>query len=721
MLTLNSLGFVPFPLDDESPTSSIQRTIQVNGFRDYKSLSDAIKCDQYSATSTSPLYVNSSIAQALRHCAPALTSRIESNFYTAANPVLLRSDLVIHGVVIKWHFIRHNSTTAFCSECHSAGHERFPKDIKLFIHCPFHNRRYVECCPNCSKKLQWQSLLKGQCKCGHQIISPKAKKTTVVPDHYLLEVIKDKNNDRFNLIQDILTKLEKIIEIDGHEIVLARRDLAITLSLVNIKEITKAMRDVLPCSTAEEIDLSLSLVETYLSETTLTQLRTRLYELTEIPQHHIANLRLRKTEILRYVRIDERGWRDYEIIRFLDPSTTSGAYNCSDAIKIKRDVNTLRKEGFLLVTKAEAYAQDDTLSLDRVRSLTGLPKAAIRQLSTKSSLLSSDIKPRQARRWPVFKPKQINHYNNRYICTQMLAAQLQVPKRIIQQVITKLAIEISASKSVYSTMIIKKTDRALLERGITIFYKDRPAHRSRINSLLLTEKTDKLLDIEECSALLGTSSKTMRELVATNGPIPVHFKGKNGRYLILAEHVQSFKKLYITSQEASKLLGISLHKLYGHLDSLGVKRTCGELKMGNGGYYLLADVLRITISGKKPKSTTDCSSNSNKSFDHPIGELCDNSNFTRKDFTRIFLTSRLFKYSRTNSEIHITKSDAKTIGNILKTHITHRAADFILHAPRNYTRMLVKRGKLSNGSLHIAGLIPRNIVLHYKETRELQR
>ncbi|MFY1664540.1 TniQ family protein [Pseudomonas sp. Pseu.R1] len=200
---MDDMIFLPYPLEEESPSSILKRFALGHGCECPAQLQDftfMINLNKSEMTICSPL-VQWIAARAGRDA-----QRFLAGFYIPLVREGKHGPFEINGTIVPSKFIR-RGPVAFCSQCWDERHERYIKDISLTECCPYHHRRYIHECPACHHKLYWISALNGRCACGHVFVSEACSDDDVYSERYLLETIRNQDSSALSKLKMLLLEL----------------------------------------------------------------------------------------------------------------------------------------------------------------------------------------------------------------------------------------------------------------------------------------------------------------------------------------------------------------------------------------------------------------------------------------------------------------------------------------------------------------------------------
>ncbi|VVO06987.1 hypothetical protein PS712_03143 [Pseudomonas fluorescens] len=201
---MSDLIFVPFPQEEESPTSMLKRFALHLGCEIPSQLCQLTIPLNFQA---SALSVEAPIAKWIAQRAGKYSSRFLDGFYRPLGQLKENMPFEIHGTQVSNRLIRFTGT-AFCSECWREGHEHSIKDFKPSLNCPYHNRRYLFRCPQCKKRLWWIDPLFCCCSCKHELVSEQCAVEDTAPESFILNCLRAKDISALDSLKRTLTQLQ---------------------------------------------------------------------------------------------------------------------------------------------------------------------------------------------------------------------------------------------------------------------------------------------------------------------------------------------------------------------------------------------------------------------------------------------------------------------------------------------------------------------------------
>ncbi|MCK8683256.1 TniQ family protein [Pseudomonas umsongensis] len=472
-MKISILSFVPFPLPDESPISAIQRTARANGFKNCHGLLSYLSKTTSLLTYGNCLLDNSAVSRALQVCSPEHADRIKANFYHTAHPLLMRASVLVGGVEISYSNFRRKDT-ALCTECLMEEHEKFPKDIKLFSNCPFHNRAFLFRCPTCNVRIKWKTQLTCHCECGERLVSPKVSDSEMAQDHYLLRLFQQGDTEKIASIQRILAVLEHETHSTDDAVRSARCALAIAISRRDVESMINEIHNCLPCSSADEIDVILTIFDTELGPSITTTLRQRLISTTAEQKTRVAKVTLSVAKLQEYIGMSQATWYNLKYRHAYFRGIGRGAkISLKNAIKLRKTLTSDKEFDHNPDQESLKNSQKQLFSISAVQHLTDMPEETIKTLALKTNILGLKkhyIKQTEKGSELLFGRNLIDLFNQRYVCSHRMAREWNIPIQTINNIIRAHHFELKKFKFIHETIIIKKICHCEFPRSSKALY-----------------------------------------------------------------------------------------------------------------------------------------------------------------------------------------------------------------------------------------------------------
>ncbi|WP_131726875.1 MULTISPECIES: helix-turn-helix domain-containing protein [Pseudomonas] len=704
-MKISYLSFIPFPLPDESPISAIQRTAKENGFKHCRALLSYLNKATHQSPYGNILLANSVISRTLQSFAPEYAEQISANFYSPIHPLIKHSNAIINGIEIRYSNLRFEGS-ALCTQCWKEGYEKFPKDIKLFSGCPFHNCAFLFNCPSCGNRIKWKIQLSDVCKCGERLISPKLSNSENSLNKYLLKIFQLGDTEQVVTIQRILTYLELETSTCDDNVKRARRALAIALSQGDVENIINSIHSCLPSSTAEEIDFILFFIKAELSETIAATLRQQLLLTTMEQKASVAEITLTIKNLIKYIGISARAWYPLKHQYCLFKGNGRAAkINLKEAIQLKKTVTADLQPRDDLGQKTLDLRRKHVLSISAVKYMTDIPEQSIKILALNTNLLG--LKKRYIRQIQqgselLFGRARIDAFNQRYVCSHYLSRKWNIPICEINDAISTHHLQLKECNFIKETIIINKS---FSQRVFSIVKQSHPcsthsAKRFNLLRITPTEASDYLTN-SECAKMLGISAGEIMYLIRER-IIPCHYKGSKGRYLISKQDALDFSRKYLRISELSKQLNISPMRVSRFLSSVGIMPVHGPLvNSGRNHFYSRTGISARTLNSlikhqhataqpPKPRFDTE---DLNSEFCISVNTICKKFSISKNMFYAYFIKNELISYKTFRTGRHITEKNAEKVCKILKNYVPYGMAAAILNVPRGYFRQLVSSKK----------------------------
>jgi len=704
------LAFLPFPLENESPTSAIQRTARTNGYKTCYELFRHLRKTTAQFIRTNVRLSNSPSARAFYLCAPHLADRLASNFYPPSRRFLKLPNAIIQNIEVEKTNLRFNET-AFCSECFKEGWERYPKDITLFAACPFHDKQYLIDCPKCDKKLKWQQMLEGRCICKHLLISPDAAAQDIRDAHFLLTLFRAGKPALFHSIQNSLRSLRKNTYTSNPTTKKHLTRLAIAITRDNLEDIIQSIYCCLPCRSKEDINIITAILQPCMNILTLSKIRQHL--LATPPQQHpsLAEFRISLRTLLTHLGINYQTWyRIKHRFSFLKLKEYRNMPTAGRIETVQKVLNYALQSRFNTPStqkdKSVVNRDKQLISINDFAALTCLPIKSIPILARKTKVFGAMHKPKHP--CLVIGKFWAQSFDEKYICAQQIARELKVKLYKVTRAIEAINIRVpNCNFSSAPAIIFRKDYARLIEQLLRPppFAPLSDPHKKFSANLpfVETSKNIDLLSCEQCAKLLSIDSGDIKNLIRL-GVVPCHVKGRNGKYLIAKKDALQFGESTIRPRELSTLLHIAQTRVVVVLVANGVSPLAGPwVKSGRTHLFKKSDITtrlinklaKINTPSQAKIKTTIPHIKDNSSLDFPITTLCEKYQISRETFYNRFLKAGVIEHQIYYGERYIDEKEKNKIEHLCRDYVTCRVADQMLSTPPGYTRSLLKSGRLT--------------------------
>ncbi|BBR52747.1 hypothetical protein [Pseudomonas putida] len=200
---MNRLSFIPLPFPEESPTSLLRRFALRHGFELAADLSNFTHINNIEKSIIS---CEGPLALWIAERAVSFREQFLEAFYRPVGRFTGHMPFKVLGTLTPNTMIRFGGI-AFCSACRAEGYDRFVKDLRPALFCPYHHRRYLFQCPNCSKKLRWFDPMFDKCTCGHILECSECSAQDCAPEQKLRTLILEKQDSTLEALRRTLTIL----------------------------------------------------------------------------------------------------------------------------------------------------------------------------------------------------------------------------------------------------------------------------------------------------------------------------------------------------------------------------------------------------------------------------------------------------------------------------------------------------------------------------------
>lgn len=708
---ISYLAFLPLPLENESPTSAIQRTARANGFPTCYKLFEYLRKATAQLIRANVILANSPAARAIYLCAPHAADRLTTNFYPPSHPFLKLTNAMIHGIEVEKINLRFNAT-AFCSECFKEGWERYPKDITLFAACPFHDKQYLIDCPECGKTLNWRQMLEGRCACKHSLNSPDAAAQDRRDAHFLLALFRDGKPATFHSIQNTLKSLRKNTYTSNPTTKTHLTRLAIAINRDDLEDIIQSIHCCLPCRSYEDINIITAILQPCMNILTLSKMRQRLAATPSQQSSSLAEFRISLRTLLTHLGINYQAW--YKIkhrFAFLKLKEYRHMPTTGRIDSVQKVLNCALHSSFntLPTQKDKSVVNRDKqlISIKDFAALTGLPIKSIPILARKTKIFGAIHKSKYS--CQVIGKFWAQSFDEKYVCAQQIARELKVKLYKVTHAIEAINIRIPECNFSGAPSIILRTDHAQL---IEQLLRPPPLAassdlRKKFSANLPFVEPSKNIDLlsgEQCAKFLSIERRDIHNLIRL-GIMPCHVKGRHGKYLVAKQDALQFSNSTFRPRELSSLLHIAQTRVALVLVANGVSPIAGPLaKNGLTHFFRKSDITPKLINKlakmKTPKKTNTKNirplRKDHSSLDHPITALCRKYKISSETFYNRFLKAGLIEHQTHYGERYISEKAHHKIEHLCRDYVTCPEADEMLSTSQGYTRSLLNSGRLTS-------------------------
>ena len=595
------LIYIPFPLQHESPTSMLKRLALKHGCTHSSEFARLINFKEWRHVDC--VRDRSIVSDIIAEHAGKFAGKFRSGFYLSGKDSPNRRFVMIAGTKVPSALVQGQST-AFCSECWEGGTEKFIKDLKTSLHYPYHNRRYLTCCPECSRRLDILTPLTDRCDCGHKLVSPRCSANECRLEKVMLQWILEGESKKIFLLYSTLRQLQyplkslersplKAIMLDAALSVVENCPTGLVSYLKYLQQLypdidNKLIAAKLYTLEPSELgtiarDIFLKAAGTKASVTKpiparppFTLTKKQVFVLLSTSVQHLSDL----TGDSRCAQICSKGYIiPLEDILYLQDLHTNYKYN---------QENDRTKLILSSMNRNEACAR---LNIDN-RLL--------------ASMVQSGVITRALRRWKrldIYFEADINKLSQTCISSHALATTYGTTVVKINNIAHNAGIvptheAFSTSSKLYShdsaneiAMILQRPRR---ERSKVKRYR-------KYSSIPETEKID-LLSTGAAALLVGMSVNVLKQLMA-QGLVEIAAVAVDKSFYVTRTEILKLRREVILAGEAATLLKIPLNRLTRTAISMGVKPLTGPLT--DGQCITTFNRRDIELLAESMKSTND--------------------------------------------------------------------------------------------------------------------
>ncbi|WP_162144827.1 TniQ family protein [Metapseudomonas resinovorans] len=736
---MSVLAFIPFPLPEESPSSLLKRAAHRNG---YRSINQFLAYHfNYPQTRINLFRRDSDIARYLCEQAGEHAETVKNGFYQSSHKVLTRPNLVINGIEIKKTLLRYNEA-AICSECIKEGWDKYIKDIRLALNCPYHYRRYLLFCPSCKRKFTWKNQTTIECKCKAKLNSPSCTEGEVWAEVQLLRLMRSQSQASMDLLSDSLSHLG-FNSSNGNPN--TNRIIFTTAIAIVFNDTNKIINGLISLSTQEttDINLILSKLSPLTPKHLISTVSNKLPTYTRA-KHPVAPLpfSLSRTQLQNYLIIPNSEWNKIRK-HPLFPKKESRLYSFSP-----QDINTIKTIQKLIREEPNnppcRKVPKSLINMTIASNILNVSTAVLREL-IHSNLLGKYYKYPKGPK--LLSAQHVRSFKKDYICVQALSNKTKKSIQSIKKAIAKLSIKVVPLRpnSKY-TAVISNSDADRITQELSSpspLTESKTRHKRSANLPFLNpNERSEYYCPKEIRKLTGLELSTIRAMIRSRILIST-FKSKFGTYLVHKNEVENFHKEYITISELSRILQTPRNMTTSILMSHGVSAQRAEkttlflrkdiplelvsstkVKPANSTHshmernsFSIAEVCRLTGATRRSindllqktilplrptpdQGQIEISSSELQAIQKHIRQsillssILDHYQISSQSFSRLFFLGNYLERLTIHKEIYISLRDQRRATNILERFCTCKQADILLNAPTGFARNLLKCGKI---------------------------
>lgn len=651
---MSKLIFIPVPLPEESPTSVLKRMAERHGCTTRAEL-----CHLGGGTSHEGalLYSDNDTIQRIADLIPEFGDRKNflSCFYTTRANFRGPPTKNVLGIELE-SLMLCSKGPQFCSACWQEGCERFFKDLKLSIYCPYHARKYLSHCPVCGHSLASLKVLSGSCHCVTLPESEHCEARTMVTEIKLLALFRSKNSDDLEKFQRYLLLLGYRSK-DSSTCFATRAVVLMALALVAgdeegiLRQLT-VLNQIYPGVPKRIICAKLAAIPTHETSRCIRQF-LRTDHVTSVDYEKDGGTHL--STIFSLSRAQIEGWQSIRVIearmlrRYKDLAPRHGWYDWQIAAKIAEVLLDVRLKRLL---GRQSPPVDH--SIKQVQKILVLSVAAIRR-AVLNGLLSPIIGLRG--QW-YFRQTDIEKFSKKHTSIQLLSIQSGYTTKKIRKTLKRFRInddELIGPAIKLPIISLQQKDAVLawLNRTSMIRYH-KVQHHHQLPHLTGSEVGIWHSSVQ-AAMQMHVHPCVVKELIG-RGLLSCSFRLKKGNgYAVSQASIDDFEETYMNVGEARALLQCnytSTTRILGELNIFPMEEN------GSDGiystYFLRSEVIAIAS--------------------------CLKSSFIDENLYSVDEAHRILKISRNSIKTLVNqgllqKSDVK---NIRHKFITKHSADEFL-------------------------------------------
>ena len=759
-----TLGFLPIPQADESPSSVIRRAALNNGFSSCTVYIGRLLCKNYVKNC---LFASQALAQHLDHAAASHGVSVSSAFYsTLLHPITRAMCARVGPLVVPLSLLKLNDG-AICTECWETGVEKNFKDIRGTGVCPVHARRYLTRCPACSRQFTWSNQIVERCRCGTKLVSPLVTSLDASPEKLLLDWMQNQQQKRFDLFADIMHALghseASKSEIENRHIFIS----AISLAGEHFDLGTPSLRFLIgPLSTVRKRMFLMKLLP-ILSSNTYTALCATIDHLRPLSRSETPpplNLTLTTEQTRNFLSISKHNW--HKIRKnplFPHSSRTKPSYCREEIISIKKIASEVIPKHYF---KPISTAPNIQISYTEAALLLNVPRPHFAQLMTQGFFgkKSTKIMPGQA----YIERQPVEKFLEKYTSVWSIAENLHKGTRYIRKIAQYLNLEciftaLTRNNISPTPAFILNVDVSTVERISSqhpLFARPSSDLKTSLAKIipLPPEIQSQVMDLVEISKYLGSTRDEVRFLIHSNLLTPC-YSGRNGMLQVPKSSVLICRKNLILHNELKLLIGCRKSSPSVQLARLGIfpiestnttprfysiyyrrnitPKIIATLNPTTSDYQNFQDTNQLIksmslcrkykINPTELRKITDdlilarpahfrtlafqttLTPNEVRIVEttiknlHPLAKLEEITKQEQNKILKTFIKSGNLFHITINQDIYIKPDDFNTIKRFYSTHYTLAKATAIIGAANGYVRHLITIGVIKVAKLPLGG------------------
>jgi hypothetical protein len=593
---MSKLIFIPVPLPEESPTSVLKRMAERHGCL---TRSELCHLGGSASHEGALIYTENDTIQRIANLIPEFGDRENflSCFYTARANFGGPPTKKVLGIELESFMLRIKGPQ-YCSACWQEGCERFFKDLKLAVYCPYHARKYLSHCRICGHPLASLNLLSGSCHCVQLPDSEHCEAKKIAIERRLLALFRSKNSDDLEKFQKYLWLLGYRSK-DSSTCFATRAVVSMALALIDgdeeriLLQLT-VLKQLYPGIPKRIICAKLAAIPTPEAYRCIRQF-LRTDHVTSVDYEKDGGTHL--STIFSLSRAQIEAWQSIRVIevrmlrRHKGLAPRNGCYNWQVAAKIAAVLLDIRLKHLL---GRQSHTVDH--SIEQVQHILVLSVAAIRG-AVLDGLLSPVI--RHCGQW-YFRPTDIEQFSEKYTSIQLLSIQSGHSIKKIRKTLKRFGIsdnELADPVAKLRIISVRLKDAVLgwLNRTVKIIHL-KTQHHHRLPHLTGNEP-GVWYSSSEAAVQLNVHRCVVNELIG-RGLLSCDFRLQKGNsYALSQASIDDFKRDYISVGEARPLLQCnytSTSRMLAALNIFPVGASGTDSKYST--YFLRSEVAQIAYS-----------------------------------------------------------------------------------------------------------------------------
>lgn len=738
------MHYIPLPLEEESPFSLLQRASMMNGFKNSRLFLETKGLATY--PSTNPAYEDSAFAKFVCQNAEKFGKDVKPSFHRSIRNNARGLQTIVNGIAINSHLVRLKDS-AICSECIASGWEKTISEFSPAKNCPYHNRKYLFCCPSCGRKLTHMNRAHGGCICEFKLISPHCSAAEASLEIKLLELLRSRSQAKMDIFAKVLKGLkwqQKSHKNSDRRII---TEIALSVCEGEIPHIIELIRSLYKIPEHEIIDVNfiLTMMKPCVSREMFQSLRDFLStKAIKTGKMHLLPCSLTARRLQTYLEVKPYHWA--QIFNHPKYPNLGRRYQFTP-----REIRTIVSIHSDIVSQREIEIKNlhkqNLLTLKEAADRMHLSGDALRDL-TQTNFLKEE--PKQYAISRRISLKNIEKFEKKFINLTQLEQQLNRPRTEIRRAIKNLnTYRIPLPHGDKYTIIVERSSITDIRDYISNKKKHRKPDERLSSHLPKIEpgREKSFYTSIEASRKLRVDRTTICQLVRAH-ILHAYYKGNHGDYLIEASDVESFNSKYIFVKAVAAKLKTPVNQTSDILLQHNIRAATGgrvdgeqvvaflrsditpelikNITRKNSSFaesfkrgdlitsfdaastlgisrHTLATIKKLIITPFRPEHFKNhsklCPADVRKIKRYldsylPTAVVLAGSWMSRRDLNEFLIRPSLVQEIIINGEPHTTIKHAKTIKHFEQRYCTIRGADILLDAPKGHTRRFLRSGQV---------------------------